>query len=120
MGYETVGEAFRLPRFCAAETAGRETRPVRGRFDICMGGVSPPAFFAPRKRRDGKPVPYGGHPAAASIFSMKMPYPLVGSFTRTWVTAPTSFPSWIIGLPLITRTIPRSQIREGVERTDKS
>ena len=30
---------------------------------------------------------------AFSIFSMKIPYPLVGSFKRTWVTAPTSFPS---------------------------
>ena len=30
--------------------------------------------------------------AASSIFSMKMPYPVVGSFTSTWVTAPTSFP----------------------------
>lgn len=29
-----------------------------------------------------------------------MPYPLVGSFTKTWVTAPTNFPFWIIGEPL--------------------
>ena len=28
-----------------------------------------------------------------SIFSINIPYPLVGSFTRTCVTAPTSFPS---------------------------
>ena len=27
------------------------------------------------------------------IFSAKIPYPLVGSLTKTWVTAPTSFPS---------------------------
>ena len=27
------------------------------------------------------------------------PYPLVGSFTRTWGTAPIIFPSWMIGLP---------------------
>ena len=40
-----------------------------------------------------------GADAAESIFSMKIPYPAVGSFTMTWVTAPTSFPSWIIGLP---------------------
>ena len=33
------------------------------------------------------------HRAASSIFSIKIPYPLVGSFTRTWVTAPTSLPS---------------------------
>ena len=31
--------------------------------------------------------------AASSMLSIKIPYPLVGSFTRTWVTAPTSFPS---------------------------
>ena len=29
MGDKTVGEAFRLPRFCTAEPAGRETRPLR-------------------------------------------------------------------------------------------
>ena len=28
--------------------------------------------------------------AASNIFSIKMPYPVVGSFTRTWVTAPTN------------------------------
>ena len=37
----------------------------------------------------------------SSIFSINIPYPRVGSFTSTWVTAPTSFPSWMIGLPLI-------------------
>ena len=37
--------------------------------------------------------------AASNIFSIKMPYPVVGSFTRTWVTAPTSLPSWMMGLP---------------------
>lgn len=31
--------------------------------------------------------------AASSMFSIKIPYPLVGSFTRTCVTAPTSLPS---------------------------
>ena len=30
--------------------------------------------------------------AASNIFSMKIPYPLVGSFTKTWVTAPTIRP----------------------------
>ena len=30
--------------------------------------------------------------AASNIFSIKMPYPVVGSFTSTWVTAPMSFP----------------------------
>ena len=38
--------------------------------------------------------------ASANMFSIKIPYPLVGSFTKTCVTAPTSFPFWIIGLPL--------------------
>ena len=30
--------------------------------------------------------------AASSMFSIKIPYPRVGSFTSTWVTAPTSLP----------------------------
>ena len=37
--------------------------------------------------------------AASNIFSIKMPYPVVGSFTSTWVTAPMSLPSWMIGEP---------------------
>ncbi len=37
--------------------------------------------------------------AAFNIFSMKMPYPVVGSLMRTCVTAPTSLPFWIIGEP---------------------
>ena len=35
-----------------------------------------------------------------SIFSINIPYPRVGSLTNTWVTAPTSFPSWMMGEPL--------------------
>lgn len=35
-----------------------------------------------------------------------MPYPVVGSLTKTWVTAPTSFSFWMIGLPLIPWPIP--------------
>ena len=38
--------------------------------------------------------------AAFSIFSAKIPYPLVGSLTKTWVTAPTSLPLCKIGEPL--------------------
>ena len=37
-------------------------------------------------------VPLARYAAASSIFSMKIPYPVVGSLTRTWVTAPTGFP----------------------------
>lgn len=39
--------------------------------------------------------------SAFSIFSIAIPYPLVGSFRKTWVTAPTSLPFCTIGLPLI-------------------
>ena len=39
------------------------------------------------------------YPVASSIFSIKIPYPEVGSFTKTWVTAPISFPSCKMGLP---------------------
>ena len=48
---------------------------------------------------DTQVVPYI-YAAASNIFSIKMPYPVVGSLTRTWVTAPMSLPSWMIGLPL--------------------
>ena len=37
--------------------------------------------------------------ASASIFSINIPYPVVGSPMRTWVTAPTSRPSCTMGLP---------------------
>ena len=53
-------------------------------------------IFSRKKRRGIARLNYA---AASSMFSMKMPYPVVGSLTRTWVTAPTSLPSWIIGLP---------------------
>ena len=49
--------------------------------------------------------------AASNIFSIKIPYPVVGSFTSTWVTAPTSFPvavpDKIFGLTLILDFIDR-------------
>ena len=50
-------------------------------------------------RRSCPTVPFRFYAAASSMFSMKMPYPVVGSLTRTWVTAPTSLPSWMMGLP---------------------
>ena len=34
-----------------------------------------------------------------SIFSIKMPYPVVGSLISTWVTAPTSLSFWMMGEP---------------------
>ena len=37
--------------------------------------------------------------AAFNMFSINIPYPLVGSLISTWVTAPTSLPFWIMGLP---------------------
>ena len=39
------------------------------------------------------------YPAASNIFSINIPYPLVGSLTRTCVTAPTNFPFCTIGDP---------------------
>ena len=48
----------------------------------------------------------GRQPYCSSIFSIKIPYPLVLSCTRTWVTAPTNLPFWMIGAPLIPWTIP--------------
>ena len=49
-----------------------------------------------RKSGGSNPPPYD-YAAASNIFSIKMPYPVVGSLTRTWVTAPMSLPSCIIG-----------------------
>ena len=46
------------------------------------------------------------HSHSSNIFSIKIPYPLVGSLTNTCVTAPMIFPSCRIGLPLIPCTIP--------------
>ena len=51
--------------------------------------------------------------AAFSMFSINIPYPVVGSFTRTWVTAPTSFPSWMIGEP------DRSVVKKGQQNHSK-
>ena len=44
--------------------------------------------------------------ASESIFSINIPYPRVGSFTNTCVTAPIILSFWMIGLPLIPCTIP--------------
>ena len=56
-------------------------------------------------------VPFRFYAAASNIFSIKMPYPVVGSLTRTWVTATTSFPvavpDKIFGLTLILDFIDR-------------
>ena len=41
-----------------------------------------------------------------NIFSIKIPYPLVESCTKTWVMAPTILPFCSTGLPLSPCTIP--------------
>ena len=69
----------------------------------CRAGVHLPPYCLIISVCDGgsKPLPYDlfgydafaiGISAAFSIFSMKIPYPVVGSLMRTWVTAPTSLP----------------------------
>jgi hypothetical protein len=50
------------------------------------------------KSRSKLPLPFL-YPAASNIFSMNIPYPRVGSFTKTCVTAPTNFPFCTIGDP---------------------
>ena len=76
-------------------------------------------WFSSFRKRLGRPGPFAIRFASCScpafagyqnfekcwtqcsiIFSIKIQYPLVGSLTSTWVTAPTSLPSWVIGLPL--------------------
>ncbi len=42
----------------------------------------------------------------SSIFSINIPYPRVGSFMSTCVTAPMMRPFWIIGLPDMPCIIP--------------
>ena len=65
--------------------------------------------FSQGKRRSADRLfPYE---AASSIFSMEMPYPLVGSFTSTCVTAPTSLPSCRMGLPDMPWTMPPVVLR---------
>ena len=58
---------------------------ITARNETNAGGNSPSAFVSS---------------VVISIFSMKMPYPVVGSFIKTCVTAPTSLPFWMMGLPL--------------------
>jgi hypothetical protein len=38
--------------------------------------------------------------AAFNMFSINIPYPVVGSFIKTCATAPMSLPFWTMGLPL--------------------
>ena len=63
-----------------------------------------------RRKGGSKPPPYDDA-AVSGIFSMKLPWPVAGSLTRTWVTAPTSFPvtvpDKIFGLTLILDFIDR-------------
>ena len=68
------------------------------------GGCPPRGFSLPPPW--GPPTVGAAVSAWASIFSIKMPYPLVGSSIITWVTAPTSCPPWRIGEPDMPWTIP--------------
>ena len=52
--------------------------------------------------------------AALSIFSINIPYPVVGSFIITCVTAPTSLPFWMMGEPL------RSVVNKGQQISRKN
>ena len=61
---------------------------------VCDGGSKPPPYDL-----FGYDAFAMGICAAFSIFSMKIPYPAVGSFIKTWVTAPTSLPFWMMGEP---------------------
>jgi hypothetical protein len=71
-------------------------------FQLCSGIMQ----TFQKKERDGNLLPlcndirFPQRLAASGIFSVKIPYPLAGSFTRTWVTAHAGFLSCTIGLPL--------------------
>ncbi len=47
----------------------------------------------------------------SSMFSIKIPYPFVESWMNTWVTAPMSLPSWMMGLPVMPCTMPPVSFR---------
>ena len=55
-----------------------------------------------REASDFPACSHSGSPGISrSIFSMKIPYPAVGSLISTWVTAPMSLPFWMMGEPLM-------------------
>ena len=47
----------------------------------------------------------------SSMFSIKIPYPLAASWTKTWVTAPITFPFCRMGLPDMPWTMPPVVLR---------
>lgn len=64
--------------------------------------------------------PYYSCPAwtqCSSMFSIKIPYPFVESWINTWVTAPMSLPSWMMGLPLMPCTMPPVSFRSSSSTT---
>ena len=64
--------------------------------------------------------PYYSCPAwtqCSSMFSIKIPYPFVESWMNTWVTAPMSLPSWMMGLPLMPCTMPPVSFRSSSSTT---
>lgn len=52
------------------------------------------------QEKGGSKLPPHNYPAASSIFLIYIPYPVVGLFPKTWLTAPTSLLSCMIGLSL--------------------
>ena len=56
-----------------------------------------------KKNEKGLSIVYIDSPfiSYSNISSIKIPYPFVASLTKTWVIAPISFPSCMIGVPLI-------------------
>jgi len=83
---------------------GHSSNPLRS---FSLSRLSPALKRKPRLilRKTSFPRPSLGfllvRSQFCSIFSIKVPYPFVLSLMNTCVTAPISFPFWIIGLPLI-------------------
>ena len=97
---------------CLKKAAKRRPRTPRGcprrrlteKAGFFRAGLDKFRFRGYNKSREASDFPACSHSRISgmtlSIFSMKIPYPAVGSLISTWVTAPMSLPFWMTGLPL--------------------
>lgn len=96
----------------AARTSGWCGFPPEGTLLACgQFTLSPHRPLGKKDAHTSKPAShlFSSCPArtqCSSMFSINIPYPLVESWMNTWVTAPISFPSCIIGDPDIPCTMP--------------
>ena len=96
----------RLPRSAIFPTSTISAESSRNTWESHRPNLSKNISLQNENRQ--YPIPFGGilphfydsgTAMLASIFSMNIPYPVVGALIKTWVTAPMSLPSWIRGEP---------------------